>query len=291
MSLSRNRLSPSMRYGFEKRRACLNSFSMILSIMLPASAGHRPPPRTVSSTNPEPREPVESATQQRVGQNGEDGCDGQRLERVDPAKHDDLIDQVQNHREHENLADGLPPFGKQGAPGFGMGEYRPQVRRPARFRVLHAITQREQRGHDRLQIYPKGERTSQPPDEIRPVPCKDVVHLCSARRDGPHDTAETEVTRRRIDRLGESRGRPIPLAIVRRTQMRASFDHLPWNAYLGLAGVVAFVLLTAARVPRRAARFEDFVGMLRIVPVGGPLPDVPDHVVEPVAVGWEGIDG
>jgi hypothetical protein len=54
----------------------------------------------------------------------------------------------------------------------------------------------------------------------------------------------------RVDRLGVARGRSIAAAVVGRAQVRAAFDHLAWNPDLRLAGVVALVFPTAARVCR-----------------------------------------
>ena len=43
----------------------------------------------------------------------------------------------------------------------------------------------------------------------------------------PHDAAEADVARRRVDRLGLAGGGAVAQAVVRRTEMRAALDHLP----------------------------------------------------------------
>src|SRR6478736_2198326 len=89
---------------------------------------------------------------------------------------------------------------------------------------------------------------------------------------------------RGIDGLGMARRRPVAAAVVRRAQMRATFQHLSRNPDVGQPGIVAAVLLPAAWVLRNATRLRRIGLMLWRVPVGGPLPDIPDHVVQAVAV-------
>src|SRR5262245_266229 len=72
--------------------------------------------------------------------------------------------------------------------------------------------------------------------------------------------------------------------------MRAALEHLARNPDAWLAGVVARGLRAAARVLRDAAGLRGVGRMLRGPPVGGPFPDIADHVVEAVAVGRKGRD-
>src|ERR1700732_1688122 len=82
-----------------------------------------------------------------------------------------------------------------------------------------------------------------------------------------------------------ARGRAVAAAVIRRAQMRAAFDDLAGNLDLRLAGVVAAILAPAARIFRNAARLRRVGFMLGGPPIGGPLPDIADHVVDAVAVG------
>src|SRR4249920_3881917 len=86
------------------------------------------------------------------------------------------------------------------------------------------------------------------------------------------------------------RGRAIAAAIVRRTQMRAAFDDLARNFDVRLVRVVAVFLAAAARIFRNAARLWRIGFVLSRIPIGRPFPDIADHVVQAVAVRWEGID-
>src|SRR5687768_2804412 len=100
----------------------------------------------------------------------------------------------------------------------------------------------------------------------------------------PDDAAEADVAGGGVDRLGVARGRAVAAAVARRAQVRAALDDLARNADCRLAGVVAVLLAPATRVCRDAAVFQRSGLVLRRIPVGRPLPDVADHVVEPVGV-------
>src|SRR5262249_26442992 len=101
------------------------------------------------------------------------------------------------------------------------------------------------------------------------------------------DTPKSEMARGRIDRLRMARGRAIAAAVVWRAQMRAAFDDLAGDLDVGLAGVVAPLLASPARVLRHAAGLGRVGLVPRRVPIGGPFPDVADHVVHAVAIGRE----
>src|SRR5882762_3943547 len=87
-----------------------------------------------------------------------------------------------------------------------------------------------------------------------------------------------------VDRLRVSRGRPVTSAIVRRAQMRTAFDDLPWDFHICRSGVEAVGLAAATRILRNAAGFCRIRLVFWRIPVGGPFPDVADHVVQPVGV-------
>src|SRR5262245_8353969 len=104
----------------------------------------------------------------------------------------------------------------------------------------------------------------------------------------PYDATKADVACRRIDRLRMPGRRPVAAAVVRRAQVRAALEHLPWNPDLRLARVVALLLARPARISRRATGLALGGGMRLGVPVLGPLPGVADHVVEAIAVRREG---
>src|SRR4051812_38961261 len=92
------------------------------------------------------------------------------------------------------------------------------------------------------------------------------------------------MVRGRVDRLRVARSRSVAAAIVRRAEMRAALDHLPGNADVGCPGIVAAVLAPAAWVLGDAASFWRIGFVLPRIPVGGPFPDVADHVVDAITV-------
>src|SRR4030095_7878610 len=103
-----------------------------------------------------------------------------------------------------------------------------------------------------------------------------------------HDAPESEVADRGVHGLRHAGRRPVPPAVVRRAQVRAALHHLARDANVGQAGVVALLSRAAPGVADGTAGLLDLAVVL--VPVGGPLPDVAGHLVEPVAVGWKGAE-
>src|SRR4029077_11603546 len=85
-----------------------------------------------------------------------------------------------------------------------------------------------------------------------------------------------------IDGLRHARCRTIAPAVVRRTQMRSALHDLPRDAYVRHVRIIALVALSASRVKAGAAGLRDLFVLL--IPIGGPLPHVTGHVVEPVAI-------
>jgi hypothetical protein len=106
----------------------------------------------------------------------------------------------------------------------------------------------------------------------------------------PHHAAEADMAGRSIDRLAMPRRRAIPAAAIRRAEVRAALQHLSRNPDVRQARVVACLLVAATRISRNAAGLRRLGRMPRRPPVRGPLPDVPDHVVEGVAVRRKGHD-
>src|SRR5262249_41047654 len=77
----------------------------------------------------------------------------------------------------------------------------------------------------------------------------------------------------------------ISAAIIRSAQERATLEHLARYPDLRLAGVIARGLRSSARIFRRATGFERICFVSVRPPIGGPFPDVADHVVDTVTIG------
>src|SRR5690606_7314248 len=102
------------------------------------------------------------------------------------------------------------------------------------------------------------------------------------------DAAKAEVGSGGVDGLRlPGRGSVAP-AEIRRAEVGASLDHLARDAD---GRVEALALAAAPRIAGNAAGLRLLGRVARPVPVGGPLPDVADHVHEAVAVRWERADG
>src|SRR5437773_387791 len=87
-----------------------------------------------------------------------------------------------------------------------------------------------------------------------------------------------------------TRGGTIAATVIRSAEMRAALKHLAWNPDIWLTRVVARGLGPAARVFRNAARLRRIGFVLLRIPIGRPFPDIPDHVVDAVAVRRKGRD-
>src|SRR5690349_12276603 len=94
-----------------------------------------------------------------------------------------------------------------------------------------------------------------------------------------------------VDRLCVSRCRPVASAVVRRAQMRAALDDLAWNFHVGGSGVIAVRLAGTTRVLGDAAGLCGIRLVLWRIPIGGPFPDVADHVVHAITIRRECADG
>src|SRR5215475_3069513 len=81
-----------------------------------------------------------------------------------------------------------------------------------------------------------------------------------------------------------TRGRSVAAAIVRRAEVRAALQYFSGNTDVGLTWIKAVGLGPATRILRDAAGFRRIGIVLGGPPVGGPFPDIADHVVDAVAV-------
>src|SRR5690349_14665265 len=102
----------------------------------------------------------------------------------------------------------------------------------------------------------------------------------------PDDAPETDMARGGVDGLRMARGGTVAPAVIRGAQMRAAFQHLAGDPDPGQAGIVAALLRRAARILRGTAGTGRTELVAPAVPVGGPLTNVPDHVVKAIAVRW-----
>src|SRR6516164_2858768 len=79
------------------------------------------------------------------------------------------------------------------------------------------------------------------------------LSLVGGRRGLTNDAAKADMARRGVDRLRMTGGRAVTAAIIRRAEVRAAFQHFARNPDCGLAGVIARIFGSAARVDRDAA--------------------------------------
>src|ERR1700759_5056885 len=90
---------------------------------------------------------------------------------------------------------------------------------------------------------------------------------------------------RGVDWLCMARGRTIAATVVGGAKVGAPLKHLPRNPTPRVTRIVARALSATARIFRNAARLRRIGTMLLRIPISGPLPDISDHVVQPVTIG------
>src|SRR6202008_390535 len=100
----------------------------------------------------------------------------------------------------------------------------------------------------------------------------------------PDNAAKTDVARGGVDGLGVARRRAVAATVIGGAKMRAALQYLAWDMDVRLAAVITALLGRATRVLRRAARTRRGYLVAGPEPVGSPLPDVADHVIQPIAV-------
>src|SRR5262245_33158159 len=90
------------------------------------------------------------------------------------------------------------------------------------------------------------------------------------------------MTRRCVDRLPHSRSGPIPLTIIRRAKIRPAFHDLSWDPDTTQPRIITPFTFGPLRVDVAAARPVRLVVLL--IPIGRPLPDISNHVVESIPI-------
>ncbi len=96
---------------------------------------------------------------------------------------------------------------------------------------------------------------------------------------------------RSINRLRKACSRAITLAIVRCAQVRPTLQNFTRDLQFSLPGIIATLLSRSTWIVRDAAGLHPYCIMLRLIPVRSPLPDVSNHVVEPITVRRKRPDG
>src|SRR5262249_50437902 len=106
------------------------------------------------------RNPVHRATEQNVGEKRQDEGHNQRLQRIEPAKNNHLIDQVHNDGESEDSGDRFERVPQPASSIRGVGEERVEVGGTAFPRVYETVTNREDDRHRRLEQEPERHRAA-----------------------------------------------------------------------------------------------------------------------------------
>src|SRR6266566_8510080 len=104
-------------------------------------------------------------------------------------------------------------------------------------------------------------------------------------------TAEADMAGRGINRLGNTCRRAITQAVIRRAEERPAFEHLSWDAELRLRRINTLLSCPPSRIDRDAACPGRVFWMMLLVPVRRPFPYIASHIIQPIAIRWEGAHG
>src|SRR6266480_3088718 len=105
------------------------------------------------------------------------------------------------------------------------------------------------------------------------------------------NTPEADMARRGINRLGNTCRRAITQAVIRRAEEGPAFEHFSWDADLWLCRINTLLSCPPSRIDRDAARPGRVCWMPLLVPVRRPFPHIARHVIQPIAIRWEGAHG
>src|SRR6266516_5431332 len=117
------------------------------------------------------------------------------------------------------------------------------------------------------------------------------MRLGSLIRRDIDNTPEADMARRGINRLGNTCRRAITQAVIGRAEEGPTFEHLSWDADLRLCRINTLLSCPPSRINRDAARPDRVCWMMLLVPVRRPFPHIASHVIQPIAIGWEGTHG
>jgi hypothetical protein len=124
----------------------------------------------------QPREAIYRAADQQVRNHGKDDCNDQCLSRIEPAKSNELIDGINNHRDDEDFTDCFPAL-FQHAPTLGfICEDGPEVGRPPFRCVVESRSNRKENRHRRLKHEAKLQRPGHARQQVVRYAREELLH-------------------------------------------------------------------------------------------------------------------
>src|SRR5690606_12729109 len=141
------------------------------------------PDRAMALADPTrvPRNSVRGPAQENVRNERQHCPDDQRLDRAEPAEHDELIDEIDPNREHEDPRHASPTASEKLATVHVPAKDRPEVRRATSACIPQAVPQREEYRHQWLDVEPKRQRAIGTLRKLTPKPAE-YVHACPLPR-------------------------------------------------------------------------------------------------------------
>jgi len=118
------------------------------------------------SSNTSTSNPINWTAEQYVRNNRQRETHDHRLHRIDPAKHDNLVNYVQQERNNENLTNILPRVKSKRVPLLRLGQCGPEISWPVRSSVLQPSADCDDTSHSRLEYEPKMKRAIRPANQL-----------------------------------------------------------------------------------------------------------------------------
>jgi hypothetical protein len=135
------------------------------------------PSRRLRRTSQKTRNPVHRPPKQNVGKKRQYEGHNQRLQRIEPTKNNNLIEQVHNDGEDEHSGDCFESFAQPASPIRRVCEERIEVSGAPFPRIFQTVTNREDHRHRRLEQKSKRHRSTYPADQIVPQLSEYLFHF------------------------------------------------------------------------------------------------------------------
>jgi len=127
--------------------------------------------------SPASRQSIYRTADHKVGNHRQQYCDGQQFAWINPSPDNQLVNDVHNNGQDENSSDRGPALSEQVDALRRVSDEGPQIRRPALTSVSQAISESEQRGHERLKNDPKRHWPTDSGGEVRQCTQEHIPHV------------------------------------------------------------------------------------------------------------------
>jgi hypothetical protein len=126
--------------------------------------------------------PVDRPARQQIRHEREEQNDHNDLERMDPAKGDDLVDKIDRRAQSDDACNGRPSLVQQ-LPSIALSsQQRPEIHRSPFAGIFHPVADRVQHRHGGLEEESEVERPARTANQILPETIPPFVHVTRKHR-------------------------------------------------------------------------------------------------------------